>query len=170
MEAILARDANDRSAAPLNILTLASSAVEHFLFKPKAAGAWTGRQGVVAPLVPTWLDEAIKDLDGVDEEVREEGFRAINPVSKLNARHILESVHSAGLPAPSIYPTEDREIAILFASSEPGAAVLVLCDSEGGWACLSSVGGKNQRARFDDAADAPHPFLTEELRKLQAAR
>ena len=169
MEAILARDANDRSAVPLNILTLASSAVEHFLFKPKAAGAWTGRQGVVAPLVPTWLDEAIKDLDGVDEEVREEGFRAINPVSKLNARHILESVRLAGLPSPSIYPTEDQEVAILFASGAPGAAVLVLCDSHGGGAYFASIGGKNRRARFDDATDIPRPFLIEELRKLKAA-
>ncbi len=170
MTLIDTQDANGRSAGPLTIFAMASNAVEQFLTKPHAEGAWASVRYVISPLVPTWLNEALTDLDHVDDEAREEGYVDIAAVAKANARHILESVHSAGLPAPSIYPTEDREIAILFASSEPGAAVLVLCDSEGGWACLSSVGGKNRRARFDDAADAPHPFLTEELRKLQAAR
>ncbi len=170
MTGVVARDSNEGTSGPLIFLTYASTAIEKSLSTPGLASGWTGVRYVISPLVPTWLNEALTDLDHVDDEAREEGYVDIAAVAKANARHILESVHSAGLPAPSIYPTEDREIAILFASSEPGAAVLVLCDSEGGWACLSSVGGKNQRARFDDAADAPHPFLTEELRKLQAAR
>jgi hypothetical protein len=170
MEAIFARDANERTAGPLTIYAMAGSAVKHFLSKPHAAGAWAGRQGMVAPLVPTWLDEAIKDLERVDDEARKEGFRAINPVAKLNARHILESVRLAGLPSPSVYPTEDQEVAILFASEAPGAVVLSLCDSHGGGAYFASIGGKNRRARFDDATDIPRPFLIEELRNLRAAR
>ncbi len=169
MTLIETQDWNEHSSGPLTIHTVASNAVEHFLFKLKAAGAWTGHQDVVAPLVPTWLDEAIKDLERVDDEAREEGFRAIDPVGKLNARHILESIRLAGLPGPSIYPTEDQEVAILFASGAPGAAVLVLCDSHGGGAYFASVGGKNRRARFDDATDIPRPFLIEELRNLKAA-
>ena len=164
------QDANGRSAGPLTIFAMASNAVEQFLPKPHADGAWASVQYVLPSLVPAWLNEALEDLKHVDEKAREEGYEAIEKIAKQNAKHILESIRLIGLPAPSIYPTEDREVAILFASRKPGSAVLVLCESKGGWACFSSVGGKNRRARADDATDIPHPFLVKELRNLWAAR
>lgn len=113
-----------------------------------------------------WLDEALEELSKVDNESREEGFPLCSRQAKNNAESILRNLAGITSVAPSVYPTSDEEIAIQFRVTGATSSVLLLCDSLGSGACFSYVGGKSQRARFDDALDLPNGFAKVALRRL----
>ena len=115
---------------------------------------------------PAWIDEALRELRLVGQEAREEGVTPPSSRAKRHARLIIERIGISDLPAPSVYPTEDGEIAIFFASSVPEAGVLILCDSKGAGACFSSIGGRNKRVHYSDASEMPGANEYEEFQKL----
>lgn len=115
-----------------------------------------------------WLEEALRDLDEIDEEAREEGFATPNNEAKAAAKLILERLAYVVSAGPVIYPTADEEVAILFSNREKKSAVVILCDGSGGGACFSTTSGKNRRARYADAREMPGAFEREQLRNLFA--
>lgn len=116
-----------------------------------------------------WIEDALQELDRVDQEAEEEGFPPRSESSKMNARKILLALKAWPFPASAIYPTQDDEVAILFQKPAAKSAVLILCDSDGGGACFSTIAGKKRRIRYDDANDPPDAFLRQELIRLGAA-
>jgi hypothetical protein len=116
-----------------------------------------------------WLREALQELQEADHEAEQEGFRTSSITAKNNAKQILESLSRGPWPAPVVYPTADGEIAIFFKAAGAEAAVLILCDSDGGGACFASIFGENRRARYSDAGYLPDEFVKRQLRDLQFA-
>lgn len=116
-----------------------------------------------------WLDAALEELQQCDEEANEEGYPAPSIAAKQNAKRILQEIAGMELivPPPAVYPTADREIAMLFRRATARAAVLITCDADGGGACFSIIAGKNRRARYDDAGDLPGAFVLSELQRLR---
>lgn len=122
------------------------------------------------PIQPDWVDQALRQLKGVNAEARTEGLPIPARRAKANTRNIIKNIGMAGVPVPAVYPTKDGEVAIYFTSESPGAGVLILCESGGAYACFSSVGGNNQRARYSERSGAfvLGAFVTDELLKLRA--
>lgn len=116
-----------------------------------------------------WLADALEELEQVDQEAAEEGFPLSNELSRGNARRILKELAREPYPAPTVYPTENGEIAILFQKRRAQAGVLILCEQDGSGACFSTIAGKKRRARYDDASDLPDAFVLSELGKLRLA-
>lgn len=116
-----------------------------------------------------WLAVALAELEQVDQEAAEEGFSLSNELSRGNARRILNKLARESSAAPTVYPTENGGIAILFQKRRTQAGVLILCEQDGSGACFSTIAGKKRRARYDDASDLPDAFVISELVKLQLA-
>lgn len=133
------------------------------------AGSSSNVMPARGPRPAIWLHAALEELDQVEKEAAEEGYPEPSAAAKGHARRILDSLSLAALPAPSVYPTEDGEVAIMFRKEGRRAAVVVLCDSSGGAICLSSIAGENRRARYDRATAVPDAFLKAELRRMKSA-
>lgn len=116
-----------------------------------------------------WLSEALTELLDVDAEAQENGHEPPSQQAKNHAERILESLAPSGegWPAPSVYPTSDREIAIFFRSDSRRASVLILCASDGQGACFAFADGRGRRARYEDAGEMPDAFVWEQLQKLR---
>jgi hypothetical protein len=117
--------------------------------------------------ISSWLSYALGDLKEADAESAEDGMQPCAQIAKDKAKQILESLSEFESLQPSVYPTEDQEIAIFFRKERGGGTVLLLSDSVGGGACFSSIDGKNRRARYDDSSDMPDAFVKEQLLKLR---
>ena len=75
-----------------------------------------GKVGVVAG----WLPEALKELDGIDEEIEEDRLPPVDDEARSAARRALRALAHQPL-APNVYPTPDGEISLSFkASPNPG--------------------------------------------------
>ena len=112
-----------------------------------------------------WLDTALAELNDIDQEVAEESLPEIVPGTKDQARRILFALATQSI-APTVYPTEDGEIALYFKPPAAKSAVLIMVGNDGQGACFSYVNGKNRRARYDDASELPDGFVREQLRRL----
>lgn len=115
-------------------------------------------------------DRVQADLAALDEESRDEGFEPCSEVAKENARRLLLALSRRDRPSPAVYPTSDREVAIMFNASGDSNAVLVLCASNGEVACFASIRGSNCRAKWDSARDLPDAFILDQLRQQDEAR
>ena len=133
------------------------------------AGSSSTMMPARGPWPAVWLHAALEELDQVEKEAAQEGYPEPSAAAKGHARRILDSLSLAAPPAPSVYPTEDGEVAIMFRKQGRRAAVVVLCDSSGGATCLSSIAGENRRARYDRATAVPDAFLKAELRRMKSA-
>lgn len=112
-----------------------------------------------------WLNTALEELNNIDQEVSEETLPEIVPGTKDQARRILFALATQSI-APTVYPTEDGEIALYFKPLAAKSAVLISVGNDGQGACFSYVNGKNRRARYDDASELPDGFVREQLRRL----
>lgn len=112
-----------------------------------------------------WLDAALAELNDINQEVAEESLPEIVPDTKDQARRILCALATQSI-TPTVYPTEDGEIALYFKPLAAKSAVLILVGSDGQGACFSYINGKNRRARYDDASELPDVFVREQLRRL----
>ena len=116
-----------------------------------------------------WLPEALDELSDVDAEAQEGGYEPPTEQAKNHAERILKSLghRGGGWPAPSVYPTSDREVAIFFRSESRRASVLILCASDGQGACFAFADGRGRRARYEDAGELPDAFAWAQLQKLR---
>ena len=100
-----------------------------------------------------WYEDSVQAIEAIDQEAGDEGVEVPTPIAKDNAKIVLAALsnYSKDLPAPVIYPTEDREVALDFFSS--GSFVSVHCGPNGEAVCYSTIDGRRQRGRFDSADD-----------------
>lgn len=122
----------------------------------------TTRQG-------SWLESALGQLRQVDEEAGEEGYPKVSGICKANAQAILTELARGIHQLPTVYPTADGEIAILFQRRNVRASVLILCEKSGAAVCFSTIGGKRSRANYEDAKELPDSFVNDKLLKLRLA-
>ena len=114
---------------------------------------------------PHWLAEALAALAEVDDEIAEENFPSVGEATKTEAERIIKALARYPL-APTVYPTQDAEIALHFkAPGRTGTVVILL--SDGGRAdCHAYVGGTSQHVHYDTSSDLPDAFVLDQLRRL----
>ena len=116
-----------------------------------------------------WLADALRALTEIDDEIAEDGLPDIAPSARKEAERIIITL--ARHPwAPTVYPTQDAEIAIHFRSPDAPSSVVVLLDRHGRGECYAYTGGRSRRAHYDAASDLPDSFVMEQLRVLIPAR
>ena len=78
-------------------------------------------------LKTSWIDDAIKELGEVDEEIAEEGYPSINDNTKDIAKQMLFNLNALKIESsPYVYPTTEGEIAIDFKSRNYSMLILVI--------------------------------------------
>ena len=116
-----------------------------------------------------WLTDALRTLAEVDDEIAEDGLPEVNPSAKREAERIIVAL--ARHPwTPTVYPTQDAEIAIHFKSLDLPNSVVILLDSHGQGECYSYTGGHSRRAHYDVSSELPDGFVLEQLRALTPER
>ena len=76
-----------------------------------------------------WIDDAMKQLGEVDEEIAEEGYPSISDNTKKTAKKILDILNSEGMEhAPFVYPTTEGEIEINLKSRNYSLVILVISE------------------------------------------
>ena len=112
-----------------------------------------------------WHADALVALGEVDDEIAEENLPEINDATKTEARRIVTAL--ARHPwAPTVYPTQDAEIAIHFKSRDLPNSVVILLNNGGQAECYAHTSGKSRRAHYDVSSDIPDGFVMEQLRAL----
>ena len=121
--------------------------------------------GRFRPPEPRWLDDALAELAEVDDEIAEDGLPQVSDTTKAEAKRLVRALAWTPL-APSVYPTQDAEIALHFKSpGESGTVVILL--SDGGQAdCHAYVDGRSRRAHYQTSSDLPDAFVLDQLRRL----
>ena len=116
-----------------------------------------------------WLADALRALTEVDDEIAEDGLPDVASSARKEAERIIIAL--ARHPwAPTVYPTQDAEIAIHFKSPDAPGSVVILLDRHGRGECYAYTGGRSRRAHYDEASDLPDSFVMEQLRVLIPAR
>ena len=84
------------------------------------------------PPEPCWLADALAELAEIDDEIAEENLPEVSGAMKAEAEaeRILRAV-ARRAPAPTVYPTQDAEIALHFKVPDRPGAVLVLLRDDG---------------------------------------
>lgn len=112
-----------------------------------------------------WLADARRALAEVDDEIAEDGLPEVAPSARQEAERIIVAL--AQHPwAPTVYPTQDGEIAIHFRSPDRPSSVVILLDGHGRGECYAYTGGRSRRAHYDVASDLPDSFVMEQLHVL----
>ena len=74
-----------------------------------------------------WIDEEIRELCEIDEEIAEDGLPPIKDSAKLLAKRVLVKLDTMGIDnSPYVYPTMDGEIAINFKSQNYSLLILII--------------------------------------------
>ena len=128
------------------------------------SGEPSNGRGSVSP----WYSTALAELDGIDEEIREDGLPAIPTEVRRDARAVLEAIAIRGFRThPSVYPTEGGEVALYFKSSLAASSVLIEIGKEGRMAFFASSGTADRRAVSGSAEEVLDRLLWERLRGLE---
>lgn len=113
-----------------------------------------------------WLADALAALASVDEEIAEEDLPEIDSATKMEAERLLADL-ARHPQAPTVYPTQDAEIAIHFKSSDLPDSVVILLNDSGQADCYAYTGGRSRRAHYETSSDLPGAFVLEQLRRLK---
>ena len=136
---------------------------------PIAFGAPTGGFQLSNRPMSSWLNDVLQALAEVDEEIAEDGLPEVTLSAKGEARRIVVALARHPL-VPTIYPTQDAEIAIHFKSPDAPNSVVILLDGHGRGECYAYTGGRSRRAHYDVSSDLPDDFVRAQLRALMPER
>ena len=114
----------------------------------------------------TDLNAALKDLDGVIDEAREDGYPDPAPQAIENARLLVEAMYDIRPMRYDIYPMDDGEVAI---DGGDKRRIGVFCYPDGSVLYIGWTDGKRVRIRCDDPKDIPYEFLNLALNQLGVA-
>ena len=136
---------------------------------PLSVGTTTiGVQGSRTP-PSAWLADALRALAELDDEMVQDGLPDIKPSVRKEAERIV-----AGLArhpwAPTVYPTQDAEVAIHFKSWDSPSSVVILLGNDGRGECYAYIGGRSRRAHYGASSDLPDGFVMEQLCALRPKR
>ena len=116
---------------------------------------------------PHWLPEAFAALAEVDDEIAEEELPPVDGATKAEAERILKALAwRASALAPTVYPTQDAEIALHFkAPGRTGTVVILLSDSRRA-DCHAYVDGTSLHKHYNTSFNLPDAFVLNLLRRL----
>lgn len=115
---------------------------------------------------PGWLADALAELAEVDDEIAEEELPPVDEATKTEAERIIKDLAWRHPLAPTIYPTQDTEIAIHFKSPDRPDVVVILLNNSGQANCHAYIGGRGRRSHYNTSSDLPDAFLLDQLRRL----
>ena len=113
-----------------------------------------------------WLAEALAALAEVDDEIAEEELPPIDGATKTEAERIIKALARRHPLAPTIYPTQDAEIAIHFKSPDRPDVVVILLNNSGQASCYAYIDGRGRRSHYDTSSDLPDAFVLDQLLRL----
>ena len=122
--------------------------------------------GRFRPPEPRWLDDALAELAEVDDEIAEDGLPQVSDTTKAEAEKLIRALAWRTPLAPSVYPTQDAEIALHFKSPGEAGTVVILLSDGGRADCHAYVGGRSRRAHYQTSSDLPDAFVLDQLRRL----
>ena len=114
---------------------------------------------------PHWLEEALAALAEVDDEIAEEELPPVDGATKAEAERILKAL-ARRAPMPTVYPTQDGEIALHFKAPDRTGTVVILLSGGGRADCHAYVGGTSRRSHYNTSSDLPDAFVLDQLRRL----
>ena len=118
--------------------------------------------------VSPWYAEAMAELEGIDEEVRENGLPGIPTEVETDARAVLEAIATRGFRTPpSVYPTESGEVALYFKSEFAASSVLIEIGKGGQTSFFASSGIADRRAVSGSVEEVLDSLLWTRLRRLE---
>lgn len=127
-------------------------------------GESSNDRGSVSP----WYSKAIEELEGIDEEVREDGLPGIPTEVEKDARAVLRAIATRGFRTPpSVYPTDSGEVALYFKSAFAASSVLIEIGRAGRTSFSASSGTADRRAVSGSAEEVLASLLWERLRGLE---
>ena len=112
-----------------------------------------------------WLEDALAALAEVDDEIAEEELPPVDGATKAEAERILKAL-AWRAPAPTVYPTQDAEIALHFKTPGRTGTVVILLSDGGRADCHAYVDGTSRRAHYDSSLVLPNAFILDLLRRL----
>ena len=115
------------------------------------------------------MADALRALAEVDDEIAEDGLPETAPRVRREAERIIVALAWHPWP-PSVYPTQDAEVAIHFKAPDSPDSVVMLLDNRGRAECYAYAGGHSRRARYDASSDLPDGFVMEQLAALMPPR
>ena len=108
-------------------------------------------------LLPTgWLEESLKDLEGLREEARSEGSEEPTETSLRSARVFLEALAADIHQSPFVATMADGTIGIDFRNQTMRGGALFVVERDGSGACYTLVNGVSEhfvRARCEELLD-----------------
>ena len=112
-----------------------------------------------------WLEEALRELDNVDEDIERDGLPRVSGHARSEARRVLLALKDQAV-APIVYPTEDAEVSLYFKPRGVPTAVQVLLESDGAATWSSTVPGHTANGRCPRSAELPLAALMTSLQAL----
>ena len=112
-----------------------------------------------------WLADALEELAEIDDEIAEDGLPQVSDTTKTEAERLVRALAWTPL-APSVYPTQDAEIALHFKSLGVSGTVVILLSDGGRADCHAYVDGRSRRAHYQNSSDLPDAFVLDQLRRL----
>lgn len=112
------------------------------------------------------VGDGLTQLGKIDREIAEEDLPQVSSATKKEAGRIIDALQGHPM-APTVYPTQDGEIAIHFKSPGSPNAMVILLNNEAGAECYSHTGGRNRHAHYDDSCELPDDFVRAQLRRLE---
>ena len=112
-----------------------------------------------------WLADALAELAEVDDEIAEDDLPPVGDTTKAEAERLVRDLAWTPL-APSVYPTQDAEIALHFKSPGVSGTVVILLSDGGRADCHAYVDGRSRRAHYQTSSDLPDAFVLDQLRRL----
>lgn len=111
------------------------------------------------------LNEALHELEQVDDEARNDGSPVPSSLAHGNARTLIEQMYRICRLRYAVYPLYKGEI-VIEAMSENQDSVLVVCRSEGDIGCFVNMDDQSRQERYHDISGLPNGFLREALHEL----
>ena len=114
------------------------------------------------------LQEALSDLNSLNEEAKEDDLPEPDAEAVANARTMLPRLYAILPVRYRVSPTERRGVAI-DAPMKWGASVAVECAPDDTVYCFATVDGNSRRAKFYQMDGLPDVFIEKALRDLAAS-
>ena len=114
------------------------------------------------------MADALQTLAEVDDEIAEDGLPEIAPSVRSEAARIIAALAWHPWP-PTVYPTQDAEIALHFKSPDAPDSVVILLGGDGHGECYAYIGGHSRHAGYGASSDLPDGFVMEQLAALTPA-
>ena len=156
---------NSNVAMDLFVQTMQRRRIEELNAPSSGEAGKSDAYGRFRPPEPRWLDDALAELAEVDDEIAEDGLPQVSDTTKAAAETLVRALAWMTPLAPSIYPTQDAEIALHFES--PGVGTVVILLSDGGRAdCHAYVGGRSRRDHYQTSSGLLVAFVLDQLHRL----